>query len=351
VIVVMKTGASEEEIGRVIERIEGEGLSAHVSRGTERTVIGVIGQGVDVHRIAGVLGGMSGVESLVPISKPFKLASREFHPQDTVVEVNGVRIGGEEVVVIGGPCSVESEEQTLATARAVKAAGGKLLRGGAYKPRTSPYSFRGMGVRGLEILARAREETGLGVVTEVMSVEELPVVMEYADMLQIGTRNMQNYALLEAVGRTEMPVLLKRGMSATIEEWLLAAEYIMAQGNRRVVLCERGIRSFDPYTRNVFDVGAIALVKGLSHLPVIGDPSQGTGRASLVVPVSLAAVAAGADGLLVEVHPNPEGAMSDNAQQVTFEGFEELMAGVRRVASAIGRSAAEPAREPQGVSA
>ena len=280
---------------------------------------------------------MPGVENLVPVTRPFKLSSREFHQQNSLVVVHGVEIGGDAVVMIGGPCSVESREQVFETAYAVRAAGGKLLRGAAYKSRTSPYSFRGMGVRGLEILAEVREETGLGIVTEVMSAEELPAVAEYADMLQIGTRNMHNYNLLEAVGRCNVPVLLKRGMSSTVEEWLLSAEYVMAQGNSQVVLCERGIRTFDTSARNTFDIVAIPLAKRLSHLPVLGDPSQATGIASLVHAAGLGAIAAGADGLIVEVHPDPARALSDAAQQLTFEQFEQLMTGVRAVAAAVGR--------------
>lgn len=336
-IVVMRNDASEEQVASVVERIQEAGLTAHLSAGLERTIIGVIGHGGDVRMVVEAVESMSGVDSLVPVTKPFKLSSREFHEGNSTVVVNGVEIGGKQVVSIGGPCSVESREQTLSTAHAVKAAGAKLLRGGAFKPRTSPYAFRGLGIRGLEILAEAREQTGLGVVTEVMSIEDLPAVVEFADMLQVGARNMQNYNLLEAVGKCEMPVLLKRGLSATVEEWLLSAEYIMAQGNREVVLCERGIRTFDTYTRNTFDVAAIPLAKRLSHLPVIGDPSQATGKAYLVTPTALAAVAAGADGLIVEVHPHPDHALSDAAQQLTFDGFAELMDGVRGVAAAIGR--------------
>lgn len=337
-VIVMRNDATEEEVSRVVMRVQEAGLTAHLSIGLERTIIGVIGHGGDVRMVAEAVETLPGVDSLVPVTKPFKLSSREFHEEQSVVTVNGVRIGGDEVVMIGGPCSVESREQTLATAKAVKTAGAKLLRGGAFKPRTSPYSFRGLGEKALEILAEAREQTGLGIVTEVMSVEELPAVLEYADMLQIGTRNMQNYNLLEAAGKSNTPVLLKRGMSATVEEWLLSAEYIMAQGNRQVVLCERGIRSFDPYTRNTFDVSSIPLVKRLSHLPVIGDPSQATGKWYLVKPTALAAVAAGADGLIVEVHPSPDHALSDAAQQLTFEAFEDLMRSVAAVSAAVGRS-------------
>ncbi len=333
----MRNGATQAEIDSVVGRIHGAGLTAHLSQGLERAIIGVIGHGGDVRMVVDAVEAMPGVENLVPVTRPFKLSSREFHQQNSLVVVHGVEIGGDAVVMIGGPCSVESREQVFETAYAVRAAGGKLLRGGAYKPRTSPYSFRGMGVRGLEILAEVREETGLGIVTEVMSAEELPAVAEYADMLQIGTRNMHNYNLLEAVGRCNVPVLLKRGMSSTVEEWLLSAEYVMAQGNSQVVLCERGIRTFDTSARNTFDIVAIPLAKRLSHLPVLGDPSQATGIASLVHAAGLGAIAAGADGLIVEVHPDPARALSDAAQQLTFEQFEQLMTGVRAVAAAVGR--------------
>lgn len=342
-VIVMRNDSTEDQVAAIVERVQEVGLTAHVSKGLERTIIGVIGHGGDVRMVVDAVEPMAGVDTLVRVTKPFKLSSREFHEEDTIVTVNGVRLGDNEVVVIGGPCSVESREQTLETAHAVKEAGGKLLRGGAYKPRTSPYSFRGLGESGLRILAEAREQTGLGIVTEVMSVEDLPAVLEYADMLQIGTRNMSNFNLLEAVGKCDRPVLLKRGMSATVEEWLLSAEYVMAQGNKQVVLCERGIRTFDngggvTSTRNTFDVVAIPLVKKLSHLPIIGDPSQATGKSGLVSAAGFAAVAAGADGLLVEVHPQPDHAMSDAAQQLTFEDFDKLMIGVRGIAGAIGRS-------------
>lgn len=336
-VIVMRNGATQAEIDSVVGRIHGAGLTAHLSQGLERAIIGVIGHGGDVRMVVDAVEAMPGVENLVPVTRPFKLSSREFHQQNSLVVVHGVEIGGDAVVMIGGPCSVESREQVFETAYAVRAAGGKLLRGAAYKPRTSPYSFRGMGVRGLEILAEVREETGLGIVTEVMSAEELPAVAEYADMLQIGTRNMHNYNLLEAVGRCNVPVLLKRGMSSTVEEWLLSAEYVMAQGNSQVVLCERGIRTFDTSARNTFDIVAIPLAKRLSHLPVLGDPSQATGIASLVHAAGLGAIAAGADGLIVEVHPDPARALSDAAQQLTFEQFEQLMTGVRAVAAAVGR--------------
>lgn len=338
-VIIMSRHAEEADVQAVVDRVEDSGLTPYLLRGVERTVIGVLGHVGDIAESARGIELMRGVESLVPVTHPFKLCSRDFKEEDTIVRVGNADIGGQEVVAIAGPCSVESAEQVLETALAVRDSGAKLLRGGAYKPRTSPYSFRGMGVAGLEILAETREKTGLGIVTEVMSSDELDVVCEFADMLQIGTRNMQNYPLLEAVGRRDLPVLLKRGRSATIEEWLLSAEYIMAQGNHRVVLCERGITSFDTYTRNTFDINAIPLAKTLSHLPVIGDPSHGTGKASLVGPVARAAVAAGADGVIVEVHPDPEHALSDSAQQLTFGAFDQLMTELGSVARAVGRSA------------
>jgi 3-deoxy-7-phosphoheptulonate synthase len=274
----------------------------------------------------------------VPVSKPFKLVGREFHPDSTVVNVSGVAIGDSGFVVMGGPCSVEGEEQLMETAKAVAEAGGHMLRGGAFKPRTSPYSFRGLGEAGLKMLARAREQYGLPVVTEVMNIEDVDLVSQYADMLQIGARNMQNYGLLEAAGRAQRPILLKRGMSSTIEEWLLAAEYILSQGNHDVVLCERGIRTFETYTRFTVDLSAVPLVRELSHLPVVVDPSQGTGKWSLVAPICAASLAAGAAGLIVEVHPHPDHALSDGAQSLTPKNFRTMMERLRVIAPAIDRS-------------
>jgi 3-deoxy-7-phosphoheptulonate synthase len=281
---------------------------------------------------------MSGVERAVPVLQPFKLASREFHPQDTVVKVNGVLIGTNQIVVMAGPCAVESNEQLFVTARAVKKAGAKILRGGAFKPRTSPYSFQGLGVEGLKLLASARDETGLPVVTEVIAPEMVPLVSTYADILQIGARNMQNYSLLHAVGEIQRPILLKRGMMSTIEELLMAAEYILSHGNDRVILCERGIRTFEPYTRNTIDISAVPLLKKLTHLPVIVDPSHATGKWELVGPVSKAAIAAGADGLIIEVHPSPEEALSDGPQSLRPEKFEALMEELDPIAKAVGRT-------------
>jgi 3-deoxy-7-phosphoheptulonate synthase len=337
-IIVMQIGATREQIDRVVQRLHDLGLRAHLSEGVERTIVGVIGVGAALQQVKATVELLPGVEDVLSITKPYKLVSREFQPHNTIVRVGPVEIGGSNLVVIAGPCSVESEEQTLQTAHAVKAAGAHILRGGAFKPRTSPYSFRGLGVKGLQILARAREETGLPVVTEVMAPEDVGMVAEYSDMLQIGARNMHNFNLLEEAGKSGKPVLLKRGMSATIEEWLLSAEYVVAQGNRQVVLCERGIRTFETQaTRNTMDISAIPVAKRLSHLPVIADPSHGTGKWYLVQPLSLAAVAAGADGLIIEVHPSPDQALSDGVQSLTFENFGALMVQVRNLAAVLPR--------------
>jgi 3-deoxy-7-phosphoheptulonate synthase len=335
-IVVMKKGATGAQIANVTARIEQLGCRVHLSEGEERTIIGVIGNGRPLDREP--IERLDGVERTVPILRPFKLASREFHPQDTVVKVNGVSIGGRRVVVMAGPCAVESCEQLLETARVVKEAGGRVLRGGAFKPRTSPYSFQGLGEEGLRLLAQARDETGLPVVTEVIDPQMVPLVTTYADILQVGARNMHNYALLHAIGEAQRPVLLKRGMMSTIEELLMAAEYILSHGNERVILCERGIRTFEHYTRNTLDISAVPLLKQLCHLPVIVDPSHGTGKWELVEPVSRAAVAAGADGLIIEVHPHPEVALSDGVQSLKPARFAALMESLRPVAEAVGRT-------------
>jgi 3-deoxy-7-phosphoheptulonate synthase len=335
-VVIMRKGASEAQITSVTARIEQLGYRAHLSEGEERTIIGIIGdeRPLDHEQIE----RMDGVERTVPILRPFKLASRDFHPHDTVVKVNGVTIGSAQLVVMAGPCAVESQEQLLEAAWAVKEAGGQVLRGGAFKPRTSPYSFQGLGEEGLRMLARARDETGLPIVTEVTDPQLVPLLTTYADILQIGARNMHNYALLHAVGEAQRPVLLKRGMMSTIEELLMAAEYVLSHGNQRVILCERGIRTFEQYTRNTLDISAIPLLKQLSHLPVVADPSHGTGKWELVEPVSRAAVAAGADGLLVEVHPRPEEALSDGMQSLKPERFATLMSGLQPLAQAVGRT-------------
>ncbi|HZR44665.1 MAG TPA: 3-deoxy-7-phosphoheptulonate synthase [Ktedonobacteraceae bacterium] len=353
-IVVMKSNCSNIDVERVLNFLENHGLTGHPSHGVERTVIGVLG-GVGPSGAPGSIGGINptlgetleglpGVESVLRVSKPYKLASREFHPEDTIVEVPAacvsggtVSIGGNAVVMMAGPCTVETEQQLMTTAEAVRKEGAVILRGGAFKPSTSPYGFRGLGEEGLKLLAKARKEFGMAVITEVMTPADVPMVSEYADILQIGTRNMQNYFLLDEVGRTQKPVMLKRGMSATIEEWLLAAEYILSQGNRNVILCERGIRTFEKTTRNTMDISAIPLIERLSHLPLISDPSQGTGRRDLVGPMTLASVAAGADGLIIEVHPNPDEALKDGAQSLTIEQFRSLMPQVQAIAAAIGR--------------
>jgi 3-deoxy-7-phosphoheptulonate synthase len=334
-IIVMKRRASAEELDTVVTRVEELGYRTHLSQGEERTIIGVIGNGRPLNREQ--IERMSGVERTLPILRPFKLAGRDFHPQDTIVTVNGVSIGGAQLVVMAGPCAVESRDQLLETAHAVKKAGARMLRGGAFKPRTSPYDFQGLGEEGLRLLAEAREETGMPVVTEVMDPQLVPLVATHADVLQVGARNMQNYALLHAIGEAQRPVLLKRGMMSTVEELLMAAEYILSHGNDRVMLCERGIRTFEPYTRNTFDINAIPVLKGLTHLPVIADPSHGTGKWELVGPAARAAVAAGVDGLMIEVHSHPERALSDGAQSLKPERFAVLMDELRLVAEAVGR--------------
>jgi len=335
VIVVMKQGATRNQVVNVMARIEQMGCQAHISEGKERTIIGIIGNGRPLDREQ--IERLDGVERSVPVLRPFKLSSRDFHPQDTIVPINGISVGGKKLVIMAGPCAVENEEQILETARVVRSAGAHMLRGGAFKPRTSPYSFQGLGEDGLKLLAQAREQTGLAVVTEVMSPEQVPLVAAYADILQIGARNMQNYALLHAVGEAQRPVLLKRGMMSTVEELLMSAEYILSHGNDRIMLCERGIRTFEKYTRNTLDINAVPLLKQLTHLPVIVDPSHATGKWELVSAMSKAAVAAGADGLIIEVHPHPEQAMSDGAQSLKPEVFRRLMEELQAIAQAVGR--------------
>ncbi|NLK01324.1 MAG: 3-deoxy-7-phosphoheptulonate synthase [Clostridia bacterium] len=335
-IIVMQHGVETDLIEEVKSRLVQEGFDIHESRGIARTIIGAIGDPTRVPLLA--LEAMPGVEKVVPILKPYKLVSREFKEEPTVVNVGNAAIGGDEIHVIAGPCAVESRQQILETAQVVKESGATLLRGGAYKPRTSPYSFQGLGLRGLEYLAEAREMTGLAVVTEVMDTESLPQVREYADILQVGARNMQNFNLLKKIGEQDRPVLLKRGHSSTIEEWLLAAEYIMSMGNYKVILCERGIRTFEEYTRNTLDLSAVPAVKSLSHLPVIVDPSHGTGRRELVAPMSRAAVAAGADGLLVEVHPYPDAALSDGPQSLKPQSLSDLIHELDSMAPIMNRS-------------
>jgi 3-deoxy-7-phosphoheptulonate synthase len=334
-IVNMSEKATEEQITHVIDRIREAGYNPHVTRGTERTIVAAVGSGRR-HEIE-ALQVAPGVDNVVAIAQPFKLVSKQVHPERTIVQIEGVQIGGPGVVVIAGPCSVESREQLLQTAHAVKRAGASMLRGGAYKPRTSPYDFQGLGIEALKILSEAKKETGLPIVTEVMSTEDLDVIAEHADMLQVGARNMQNFALLRRLATSNKPILLKRGPSATVKEWLLAAEYLLSGGNRNVVLCERGIKTFESEMRNTFDLAAVALARDLSHLPVVADPSHGTGKQSLIAAVSRAAVAVGADGLIIEVHPCPERALSDGPQSLDFEGFEKVMRGLgeplRRTAS------------------
>jgi 3-deoxy-7-phosphoheptulonate synthase len=334
-IVVLKPGLAEGEVQSVIKRIEGFGLSAHVSVGKERTIIGAIGD--ERILIDQTLESFPGVEKVLPILKPYKLVSREFQNEDSVIEVNGHAIGGTRVHVMAGPCSVESREQVLEAAVPVKEAGGTFLRGGAFKPRTSPYSFQGLAEEGLKYLAHARDVTGLPIITEVLDPRDLELVYRYSDILQIGARNMQNFKLLTDVGKLDKPVLLKRGMSATIQEFLLSAEYIAAGGNRRIILCERGIRTYETETRNTLDLSAVPTLKRLSHLPVFVDPSHGTGRWDLVAPMALAGVAAGADGLLIEVHPHPEVALSDGPQSLKPAKFAALMRTLKAVAQAVGR--------------
>jgi 3-deoxy-7-phosphoheptulonate synthase len=340
-IVVMETSASREQISSVVERVHEMRLGAHLSQGEERTIIGVVG--VLPPNLEEMLEVYPGVERVVRISKKYKLSGWDFHPQKTRIKLLDFEIGGDEVVVIAGPCSVESEEQLMSSARAVKAAGAKLLRGGAFKPRTSPYEFRGMGRAGLEILARAREETGLAIITEVMTPADVEQVYHYTDVFQIGARNSQNYYLLEEVGKAKKPVMLKRGLSMLIEEWLLAAEYVLSQGNPDVILCERGIRTYEKETRNTLDIAAVPVVQKMSHLPVFVDPSHAAGKRPYVGPLSLAAVAAGADGLMIEVHPSPDHALSDGMQSLNFEEFDALMPRIAAVAEAVGRRLPVPA--------
>jgi 3-deoxy-7-phosphoheptulonate synthase len=318
------------------------GYSVHLSKGEERTIIGVIGRGRPLDRDQ--LATMAGVQEVMAVSHPFKIASREYHPDDTLIPINGVVVGSPDLAIIAGPCSVESRQQIIETAFAVREAGATALRGGAFKPRSSPYSFQGLGVEGLEYLAEANEATGLPVVTEVMDPRLVPLVCQYANVLQIGARNMQNYTLLHAVGESQHPVLLKRGMSSTIEELLMAAEYILSHGNTRVILCERGIRTFEKYTRNTFDINAIPLLKQITHLPVIADPSHGAGRWELVEPVAMGAIAAGADGLLIEVHLDPENALSDGRQSLKPERFASMVTKLKQLAPIVGKRVVESER-------
>jgi 3-deoxy-7-phosphoheptulonate synthase len=336
VLVVMRHGATVAEIDRVVRTIEEMGYEARPMPGAQRTAVGLVGNDgrVDASRIE----ALAGVAQVIHVTQPYKQVSREWRPENTIVTIApGVTVGGPDVTIIAGPCSVESEEQIIAAARAVRAAGAAALRGGAFKPRSSPYSFQGLGRRGLELLALARRETGLPIVTEAMDEQGANLVAEVADCIQIGARNMQNYSLLRVVGRLGKPVLLKRGMAATVNDLLLSAEYVLAEGNDQVILCERGVRSFDPAVRNMFDLTAVPIVHNLSHLPIIADPSHGTGLRDKVTPMARAAVAAGADGILVEVHPHPDRALSDGAQSLDPSQFAELVSEIRPIAAAIGR--------------
>jgi len=336
-ILTLRPGTKKKEIDKIVSKIKKLGFSPHISKGRERIIIGVIG--ANAIRAREIFEALSVVESITPISKPYKLVSREFKRENTVVPIKGgLKIGGKKVVVMAGPCAVEEKKLLISIAKKVKAAGATVLRGGAFKPRTSPYSFQGLGKEGLEYLKAAREETGLAIVTEVMDTKDVELVAEYADIIQIGARNMQNFNLLKEVGKCQKPVLLKRGMAATLTELFMSAEYILSSGNKEVVLCERGIRTFEDATRNTVDISAIGLVKELSHLPIIVDPSHATGRRELIAPISKAAVAAGADGLLIEVHTHPEEALSDGAQSLLPKDFEGLMKELERIAEAVGRN-------------
>ncbi len=335
-IIVMQRGSSQPQVQAIVDRVHELGFQAHLSIGEERTIIGVIGD--ERYLTEGEFTLMPGVEKIVRILSPYKLASRDFHPQDTVVPINGCSIGGDRVIIIAGPCAVESWEQLSETAAAVAESGVHVLRAGAFKPRTSPYSFQGLGEEALEMLALVKEQTGLAIMTEVMSPEQVPLVARYADILQIGTRNMQNYTLLHAVGEAGKPVLLKRGMMSTMEELLMSAEYILSHDNNRVMLCERGIRTFETYTRSTLDLSAVPVLKQLTHLPILVDPSHAAGKSALVPALSLAAIAAGADGLVIEVHPHPEKALSDGPQALKPAVFADLVAKARLVAESIGRT-------------
>jgi 3-deoxy-7-phosphoheptulonate synthase len=334
-IIVLKAGATGGEITQVEEKIKAHGLTVHISRGVERTIIGAIGDERKLQLEA--FEGMACVEKVVRILKPYKIVSRDFQKEDTVITVRGQKIGGDTVALIAGPCSVEGREMMLGIGGQVASSGASFLRGGAFKPRTSPYAFQGLGEEGLRYLAEAREETGLPVATELMDPRDIDVVVKYADVIQIGARNMQNFRLLTEVGRLDKPVILKRGLSATIMEWLMSAEYIAAEGNRQIILCERGVRTFESATRNTFDVSAIPVVKELSHLPVIADPSHATGKMTLVEPLAAAAIAAGADGVMVEVHHDPESALSDGPQSLRPEAFREMTVRLRKIADAVGK--------------
>ena len=340
-IIILSSEATKENLKHVTQMLEERGYGVHLSEGVETTIVGAVGVPNDPSGKAEVMeqfAALPYVDKVVPVTKPYKVVNKQFHPEPTVINVRGILIGDPAfVAVMAGPCTVETEEQLMEAARAVKAAGAHILRGGAYKPSTSPYSFHGHGEPALKMLAEAREELGMPIITEVLDVRDVELVCKYADILQVGTRNMANFPLLTEIGMTQTPVMLKRGMSATIEEWLQAAEYIASRGNKNVMLCERGIRTFETYTRNTFDINAVAAVKELSHLPIIADPSHATGKASLVNAVTRAAIAAGADGVIIEVHPNPEKALKDGAQSLLPEAFVKLMHDIAPIAQAVGR--------------
>lgn len=334
-MIIMREGATDRDIEHLIEKVKAQGVDVHVSKGSFATVIGLVGDTAKARELP--LATFPGVERVVPILKPFKLVNREFHQADTIVDVRGVKVGGNNFTVIAGPCSVEGRDEYMNIARFVKQAGAQMLRGGAFKPRSSPYAFQGLGEEGLKILAEARDETGLPIVTEVMDARDVELVDEYADVLQIGARNMQNFTLLKSVGQSKNPVMIKRGLSSTIEEFLMAAEYVVSSGNKNVIMCERGIRTFETYTRNTLDLSCVPLVKQMSHLPIIVDPSHGAGRWDIVEPLSIASVAVGAHGIMIEVHPNPEEAFSDGYESLKFDNFDTLMKNVKQAVRVFGK--------------
>ncbi|MGM9526137.1 MAG: 3-deoxy-7-phosphoheptulonate synthase [Peptococcaceae bacterium] len=336
-IVVVKNGTDKQKLQNVVQYLEAQGLKLHISEGVERTIIGLVGATQEQKANLNV-ESLEGVEKVMPVVTPYKLASREFHPEDTVIQIGDLTIGGNELQVMAGPCAVESREQMLEVAEMVKASGARILRGGAFKPRTSPYSFAGLEEKGLQYMAEAREKTGLKIVSEVMDPRSVELVAEYCDIVQIGARNMQNFNLLREVGKIRKPVLLKRGLSATIEEWIMAAEYILSGGNEQVILCERGIRTFETFTRNTLDLAAVPIIKELTHLPIIVDPSHATGKWNLVQPMARAAIAAGADGLMIEVHPDPLHALSDGPQSLKPHKFEFVMKDLQKMAQAMGKT-------------
>ena len=336
-IIVVNNGSDKQKLQNVIEYLQAQGLTLHISEGAERTVIGLVGATQEQKQNLNA-ESLDGVEKVMPVVTPYKLASREFHPDDTIIRIGDLTIGGNELQVMAGPCAVESREQMLEVAEMVKASGAKILRGGAFKPRTSPYSFAGLEEKGLQFMAEAREKTGLKIVSEVMDPRSVEMVAEYCDIVQIGARNMQNFNLLREVGKIRKPVLLKRGLSATIEEWIMAAEYVLAGGNEQVIFCERGIRTFETYTRNTLDISAVPIIKSLTHLPIIVDPSHGTGKWRLVEPMAKAAIAAGADGLMIEVHPDPLHAMSDGPQSLKPHKFDAVMKEMQQIAQAMGKT-------------